>query len=219
MGPRNVQELGEDTVLKPSLRLLLALALPGVSCFAQDFNKWTVEGAAGPTFPSGGAKDRWNTGWNFMLGGGRNFTPHISGVIEFQYDRFGLTNTALQNYSQPDGYNRFWSFTFNPRYDFNPKGRFDGYLTGGYGVYSRTLAFTDPSQIQQYCDPYYGYCQSSGAPVIASYINYRGGVNAGGGVTHTLFGSGLKFFTDVRFNRFLGHTPNDFVTLRFGILY
>lgn len=204
---------------KRSSRLLLVLAVSGLTCMAQDFHRFTFEGGVGPSIPSGSARDRWNTGWNLLFGGGYNFTRHVSGLLEFQYDKFSLTNSALQQYQQPDGFTRFWSITFNPRYDFHPNGKFDGYVTGGYGLYGRELAFTDPSQIQQYCDPYYGYCQTTGAPVIASYTNYHGGVNVGGGIEYSLWGSGLKFFTDVRFNRFFAHTANDFVTIRFGINY
>jgi opacity protein-like surface antigen len=188
-------------------------------CWGQDFHKWTVEGGVGPTLPIGSARDRWNTGWNVLLGGGYNLNSHVSGLLELQYDRFSLSNAALQNFNQPDGYTHFWSLSIDPRYDFNPKGRFDVYATGGYGLFARTLAFTDPSQIQTYCDPYYGFCQTSGAPVIASFTNYHGGINFGGGVSYALGESGFKVFADVRYNQFLAHANNEFVTLSFGLKY
>lgn len=202
-----------------SSKTTLLLLLAGLSCAGQDFHKWAFEAGVGPTIPLGPAKDQWNTGWNFIFGGGYNFTPHVSGLLELQYNRFSLSDAALQNFNQPDGYTHFWSLSLSPRYDFNPHGRFDVYATGGYGLYARTLAFTDPSQIQQYCDPFYGYCQTSGAPVIASFTNYKGGVNLGGGVSYALGSSGLKVFTDVRYNRFLSHTNNEFITLSLGIKY
>jgi len=197
----------------------LLLLVTGLSCDAQDFRKWTVEGGVGPTFPVGAARDQWNTGWNLLFGGGYNFNPHVSGLLEFNYDSFGLSNAALYNFNQPGGYTHFWTISIDPRYDFNPKGRFDVYATGGYGMFARTLAFTDPSQIQTYCDPYYGYCQSSGAPVIASFTTYKGGINAGGGVSYALGDGGLKVFADVRYYRLLSHTSNEFVTLTFGLKY
>lgn len=201
----------------PTYKATLLLFLLGLSCAGQDFHKWTFEGGVGPSFPVASAKDRWNTGLNFLIGGGYNFTPHVSGLLEFQYDHFSLSNSALQAFNQPDGFIRFWSLSLSPRYDFNPQGRFDVYATGGYGLYARELAFTDPSQIQEICDPYYGYCEYSGAPVIASFTNYRGGLNLGGGVSYPLGSSGLKVFTDVRYNRFLSRNSNEFVTLTFGI--
>jgi hypothetical protein len=42
-------------------------------------------------------------------------------------------------------------------------------------------------------------------------------MNLGGGVFYALGSSGLKVFTDARYNRFLSHTSNEFVTLTFGI--
>jgi len=205
--------------MSSSGKATLLLLFAGLSCAGQDFHKLTIEAGAGPTLPIGSAKDRWNTGWNILLGAGYNFTPHIAGLVEFQYDHFSLSNSALQTYNQPDGFIRFWSFSFSPRYDFNPRGKFDVYATGGYGLYGRELAFTDPSQIQQVCDPYYGYCESTRAPVIASFTNYRGGMNLGGGVSYGVGGSGLKFFTDVRYNRFMSHNDNEFITVTLGIKY
>lgn len=202
-----------------SCKALLLLLFAGLSCAGQDFHRLTIEGGAGTSLPIGSAKDRWDSGWNLLLGGGYNFTPHISGLLEFQFDRFPLSTSELQASNQPAGFIRFWSFSFSPRYDFNPKGRFDAYATGGYGLYGRELAYTDPSQIQQICDPYYGYCESTGAPVIASFTTYRGGVNFGGGVSYALVRSGIKLFTDVRYNRFLSHTGNDFITVTVGFHY
>ena len=202
-----------------SSKAALLLFLGAAACAGQEFHKWTFDGGVGPTFPVGTAKDRWNTGWNFALGGGYNFNSHLSGLLELQYDHFNLSDAALISFNQPYGYTKFWTITVNPRYDFNPKGRIGAYATGGYGLYARTLTFTDPSQAVSYCDPYYGYCDTTGAPVIASFTNYKGGVDIGGGVTYALGGTGLKVFTDVRYNRYLSHSNNDFITLRFGIRY
>jgi len=188
-------------------------------CAGQDLSKYTVEGAGGVSFPAGSAKDRLNTGYNFLLGAVWRFTPAFSWLVEFQYDHFSLTNQTLQAFNQPDGFNRFWSLTLNPRYYVHPKGKLSGYGTAGYGIYSRSLAFTDPSQAVGYCDPYYGYCESSGAPIVAEFTNYKGGFNVGGGVSYALGESGFKFVGDLRYNRFLSHANNEFITLSFGILY
>jgi hypothetical protein len=198
------------------LGLSLAAAGQENSSYA---SKFTFEGAGGISVPSGGAADRFNTGWNLLFGGGYRFTKHISGLLEYQFDRFSLTNAVLQNASQPAGFNSYYSFTLNPRYDFTARGPLGGYLTGGYGVYHRTLAFTDPSQAVGYCDPYSGYCENSGAPVVAAFSNVKGGYNLGGGGTYKLGDSGFKVFTDVRFNRFIAHSTNDWVTISFGIQF
>jgi len=182
----------------------------------QEFNHITFEGGVGATIPSGAARDRFTTGFNFLLGGGWNLNPHIAGLLEFQYSHSALTQATLVNFGQADGFNRFWSLTANPRYTFHPQGRLSGYGTAGYGLYSRRLAFTDPSQAGGFCDPFYG-CQTVGAPVVAEVANYKGGFNAGGGVSYLL--GGLHFFGDVRYHRFLSHTYNEFTTLSFGIRY
>lgn len=205
--------------MKRVFATLFAMATLANVSTAQDLSKYTFEGMVGPGFPIGSAKDRLNVGYNFLFGGGLRFNPQWAGLLEFQYDHFSLNTNALQAFSQPDGFNRFWSLTINPRYYIRPSGKLGGYVTAGYGLYSRTLAFTDPSQAVGYCDPYYGDCYSSGAPVIASFTNYKGGFNAGGGVTYALGESGFKFVTDFRYNRFLSKANNEFLTLSFGLLF
>jgi opacity protein-like surface antigen len=200
-------------------RTTVAFLFLSLTLAAQDFSKYTVEGGGGVSVPSGTAADRFNTGWNLLFGGGYNFNRHLAGLLEFQYDRFSLTNAVLQNANQPAGFNSYWGITLNPRYEFNPRGRLSGYVTGGYGLYHRTLAFTDPSQAVGYCDPFSGFCQSSGAPVIAQYTNWKGGYNLGGGADYALGDSGFKLFMDVRFNRFIAHQNNDWVNIAFGIRF
>ena len=208
-----------QTNMKSILAAFLTCAAFASVSTGQDFSKYTFEATVGPSLPTGSAKDRLNTGYNFLLGGGYRFTPNVAGLLEFQYDHFSLTNQTLQAFNQPDGFNRFWSLTINPRYYIHPQGRFSGYGTAGYGLYSRSLAFTDPSQAVDYCDPYYGYCSSSGAPVVAEFTNYKGGFNVGGGLTYAIGDTGFKIVGDVRYNRFLSHANNEFITLSFGILY
>lgn len=197
---------------------LACSALAGIGD-AQVLSKLTFEGGVGPSFPTGSAKNSMNTGYDLLFGAGWKFTPSVATLLEFQYDHSSLTDQTLQAFGQPDGFNRFWSLTFNPRYYIHPHGKISGYGTAGYGLYARSLAFTDPSQAASYCDPYYGYCESSGAPVVAEFTNYKGGFNVGGGLTYAIGDSGLKFVTDVRYNRFLSHANNQFVTLSFGVLY
>ena len=205
--------------MKISIRNVLLCTALASAAFAQDLSKYTFEGGGGVTFPSGSAGSRLNTGYNFLLGGGVRFSPEWAGLLEFQYDHMSLNTQALESFNQPDGFNRFWSLTVNPRYYIHPAGKISGYATAGYGLFARSLAFTDPSQAVGYCDPYYGICDSTGAPVIAEYTNYKGGFNAGGGLTYAIGDTGLKFFTDVRYNRFLSHANNEFITLSFGIVY
>jgi opacity protein-like surface antigen len=198
--------------MKLLLYTLFAAAV--IPAGAQDFSHFTFEGGGGASLPTGQTGDRLNAGWDVLLGGGYKFNKHLSVLLEYQYNRFSLTNLLLQNANQPDGFSTYWSFTLDPRYTVHVKGPLSVYGTGGYGVYHRRIAFTDPSQAADYCDPYTGFC-SGGAPVVAEFDNFKGGFNAGGGALYDL--GGLEFFTDVRYHRFIATHDNNWISLSFGI--
>lgn len=204
-------------------RIVIALAfitLSTLPCRAQEQRKITLEALGGVTFPIGSATNQMTGGYNVLMGAGMNLGPSIAALVEFQYDHLGITQTTLKANNQPAGFNRFWSFSVSPRYYVHRNGKLGGYGTVGAGVYGRELAFTDPSQIQTYCDPYYGEgCESSGAPIVASNTTYRAGFNAGGGLTYSPFANRLKLVTDVRFNRLLANSNNSFITISLGFAY
>jgi hypothetical protein len=203
------------------MKLILStvLALSAVTSVAQGqlMSKLTFEGPAGPAISLGSAESSFNTGYNFVFGAGWKFTAAFSSLLEFQYDHSSLTYRTLQSFCQPDGFNRFWSVTVNPHDYIHRKGKIS-HTTDGYGIYARSLAFTDPSQAVRYGDFNYRYCEGSGAPVVAEFTNYNGGHNVGSGVTYALGDSGLKVIADFRCNRFLSHANNEFATLSLGIL-
>lgn len=200
--------------------LFLLCSFAGSFCAAQELQKFTMEAAGGITLPMGSAKDEMKTGYNVLIGAGWKFTPNIAALVEFQFDRFSLTPATLTANNQTAGFNRFWSFGISPRYYIRPARKLSEYVTVGAGIYGRELAFTDPSQIQTYCDPYYGQgCQSSSAPIVASNTNYKPGISAGGGLAYSPFGTRVKLIVDARYNRFLSHSNNEYVTFSFGFLY
>jgi opacity protein-like surface antigen len=189
-------------------------------CSAQEAQKFTLEALGGVSLPMGSAKDQMKMGYNVLIGAGWRFTPHIAALMEFQLDRFSVTSSTLKAYNQPAGFNRFGSLSLSPRYSVRPAKKLGAYGTAGFGIYGRELAFTDPSQIQTYCDPYNGQgCQSSSAPIVFSHTNYKGGMDVGGGVTYAPTGNRFKLVTDVRYNRFLSHANNEFVTVSLGFSY
>jgi hypothetical protein len=192
----------------------------GAICSAQELQKFTMEALGGYSDPIGSTANELKGGYNILIGAGWNFTPKIGALMEFQYNRFSLTNGTLGAYNQAAGFNRFWSLSVSPRYYIRPTKSLGAYVTGGLGIYGRELAFTDPSQIQTYCDPYYGAgCETSSAPIVASYTNYKAGFNVGGGATYAIFGNRFKMVTDVRYNRFLSNSNNEFVVFSFGFVY
>lgn len=194
--------------------------LAGTLCSAQEAQKFTLEALGGLSLPMGSAKNEMKKGYDVLIGAGWKFTPTITALAEFQFDHFSLTPANLKANNEPAGFGRFWSFSLSPRYNIRPEHKLSEYVTVGAGIYSREVAYTDPSQIQTYCDPYYGQgCQSSSAPIIASTMNYNAGFNAGGGLMYSPFGTRVKLVTDVRYNRVLSHTNNEFVTISLGFIY
>ena len=63
--------------------------------------------------------------------------------IDFGYNRM---NSQQYNQQLNIGANlTVWNLTLNPTVQFNPKGRFGAYVTGGYGLYSRRVQITQAS--------------------------------------------------------------------------
>lgn len=187
---------------------------------AQEAQKFTMEALGGVSMPMGSAKDTMKLGYEVLIGAGWKFTPALTGLVEFQYDHFALTRATLTANNQPGGFTRIWSFNLSPRYYFRPNRKLSEYVTVGGGIYGRELVYNDPSQVQTYCDPYYGEgCETSTPPVLYSNTTYRGGFDAGGGIAYSPFGTRVKLVTDVRYNRVLSHTNNSFVTVSLGFVY
>jgi hypothetical protein len=194
--------------------------LAGTLCPAQEAQKFTMEVLGGLSLPMGSAKNEMKKGYDVLIGAGWKFTPKITAMAELQFDRFSLTPATLKANNEPAGFNRFWSFSLSPRYYIRPEHKLSEYVTVGAGIYGRELAYTDPSQVQTYCDPYNNEgCETSKAPIIASTINYKAGISAGGGIMYSPFGTRVKLVTDVRYNRFLSHANNEFVTISLGFVY
>src|SRR5207247_1746093 len=112
---------------------------------AQNTSKFTFEIGGGFTEPVQHTPNRLDTGFNFTVGGGMNFTPHFGVVGEFGYNELGVTSRVLQAEGVPNGTGRIYSLTLNPIVHFNPRGRFDAYIVGGGGYYRRTIEFTEPT--------------------------------------------------------------------------
>jgi opacity protein-like surface antigen len=199
---------------------VVLIFLAGTLCTAQEAPKFTMEALGGISLPMGSAKNEMKFGYDVLIGAGWKFKPSITAMMEFQFDRFSLTPAYLKANSEPAGFNRLVSFSLSPRYYFRPEHKLSEYVTAGAGIYGRELAYTDPSQVQTYCDPYYGEgCQTSSAPIIASTTNYNAGINVGGGILYSPFGTRVKLVTDVRYNRLLSRVSNEFVTVSLGFVY
>jgi len=109
----------------------------------------------------------------------------------------------------------------NPTYRFGTERKFGGYITGGYGVYTRTANLTRPGVVPGIiCDPWIGFCYSGAyyADIIyRSNSTTKGGWDFGGGLTYQL-SDGLKFYTELRYYNILTTTVRTkLLPLTFGL--
>src|SRR3954468_17887716 len=126
----------------PRYFFLLSVILASVISLnvnAQENTQWhhynfNVGGGVTPTV--GADSSRLNTGWNFVAGGGYNFTRAFGIVGEYMVNQMGISNGVLQQLNVPGGSGTIWSLTANPTVRINPNGRVGGYVIGGGGVYT-----------------------------------------------------------------------------------
>ena len=180
---------------------------------------------AGFTIPVGTSdtnqiQNRLDYGWNVMGGVGPRW-----GAFSLPVD-FGYSRMNTKNYIPGlniDGNMGVWNLTLNPTVTLNPHGRVGLYFTGGYGLYSRRL------QIVRWdyeggvvCDPWWGFCWGGTYPVgniLGEHTTYKGGWNAGVGVTIGGPFSG-KFFVESRFHQMLTDgASTTYVPITFGFRF
>jgi opacity protein-like surface antigen len=206
--------------------------LPAIICLlftmparAQDFGFLkgaTASAGAGFTFPVGTISDHSKLGWNFTASAGPRF-DRFTLTLDFSLHYLPVKNSFHDPNSNVDISNgsevRIYSFTLNPGYQFIKHERFSSYVSGGYGVYNRTLLLASPGPVPlEVCDDFWGVCVTNAAPGVSGTGDgsiTKGGYNAGGGVN---FGSNVKFFIDARYHHmFISRSPTQLIPLTFGI--
>lgn len=189
---------------------------------AQD-KHFNVSAGAGFSSPVADASGNLKTGWNVGFRGGLNLSPNLLADLDFSYNRWGLTDAALANFGEPNGYADVWSLTFTPVIRFAPHSRIDPYVLAGYGLYHRGLTLTRPANVNTvFCDEFFGFCFPATVTVdqvVASFSTYKAGFNAGGGFEFGLGSRGLKAFAEARYNdMFTTRGPDfEFVPVTLGI--
>jgi len=185
---------------------------------ADGSNKYTFAGGGGFTMPTGSSGKELGTSFKFQVGGGYNFSKKFAVLLQYDYDKFGLTggnitrqmgrynalgladqNNNLIDFSGLDGNSHMWSLTLNPMYTFYQADSLGAYVIGGGGFYRKTTNFTLP-QTGVYCD-FFGFCyQFTQNQTFDHYSNNAGGVNGGVGFTYRFsrFAS-EKLFAEVRY--------------------
>ena len=160
---------------------------------------------AGPAVPLNPIGSRLDTGWNVSAGAG--VTGKYAGInLDFMYNDYGINQNALNQVQAPDGHARVWAFTLDPVFHLNARedARADFYITGGGGIYHRTVEFTQPAiATVTVFDPWWGVFYPANIltnQIIGSYGVYKGGVDGGAGVSIRLGSSRAKLFGEARFH-------------------
>ena len=160
-----------------------------------------------------------NRGWNGAAGAGIS-NDNLGLMVDFTFADMPITRTTLDNVGVPDGSTRFWAITLDPVLHVTQRGPVDFYVTGGGGLYHRTVEFTQPviSTVTAF-DPWFGFYPANIASnqVIDSFGVYKGGINGGAGVSFRI-GGGAKIFAEARYHHmFTSALDSNFIPVTFGI--
>ncbi len=166
---------------------------------------------------------RIDNGWNVSAGAG--VTGRWAGVnLNFTYNDFGINQAALDAVQAPNGSTRIWAFTLDPvvhvrRSENSPV---DFYITGGGGIYHRTVEFTQPAVATvTVFDPWWGAFYPTDIltnQVIGSYSVYKGGVDGGAGLNFRLGHSRAKLFAEAKFHHmFTRRVDTNFIPVTIGL--
>ncbi len=198
--------------------ICLAVAAPS---HAQGFLRhFTSQFGTGFSLPVGATNDHAGVGGNFVAAAGPRFNSRTSVMLDFSYhatDLDALNSGGTDTVLEADM--RLWSLTLNPVFQYVRTESFTSYVTGGYGVYNRTLQLTraefEPAIV---CDDWWDICTASvvsGDAVIGRRSTYKGGFNVGTGVA---FGAHAKFFVEARYHRmFTTNKDTSLVPITCGI--
>ncbi len=179
--------------------------------YSDDSLKFTVYGGGGATVPLTNTSKYLTPNFNIQAGVGYRFNRHFELPVEFDWDQFGATKTALDNqigiYDSLFGDNsvnyvldsnsHIWSFSLQPTYTFYAGPRWGAYVKAGVGFYHKVANFTLPSA--QF-DCYY-YCGIYEANYNLDYYTSNApGYDAGFGLTYKFSpDSHARFYMEGRY--------------------
>jgi hypothetical protein len=178
---------------------------------SDDSLKFTVYGGAGATVPLADASNYLRPNFDIQAGVGYRFNRRLELPVEFDWDQFGFTKSALDNqiaiYDSIfgagsvnrllDGNSHIWSFSLQPTYTFYSRGTWGAYVKAGVGFYHKVANFTLPSA-QFEC---FDFC---GIDVthfnLDHYTSNAPGYDAGFGITTRLSpDSHARFYAEARY--------------------
>ena len=200
--------------------LLSVLCLGSLPVCAQ-FSRFTGFVGAGVTAPVNPIASRLNLGWNASGGAGINFNHHFGVMLDFTFNEMGINSTSLLQAQAPGGSVRTWGFTLDPIVHVTQEGPVDVYVTGGGGIYKRTVEYTQPAiGTTTVFDPWFGFYPAAFTTneVIGSFGQYKGGINGGAGVSVHLRNTKAKLFAEARYHHiFTRNVPTDIIPVTFGV--
>jgi opacity protein-like surface antigen len=203
-----------------STLILLSLCLES---HAQAEHRFTVGGGAGVSPVVGDSGKRLDNGWHITVGGGYNFTSHLSTTIDYSYNGYGVSSRVLNEAQVPGANAHMWSVTANPKLSLTRlSNRFAPYVVGGVGYYRRTVEFTQPAVVPVFVfDPFFGVFFNTLVPadqVLGKISRGGAGGSLGGGFEIKLPKAGLKFYTEARYHYAdTGRIPTRMVPVTFGV--
>ncbi|HWC97296.1 MAG TPA: hypothetical protein VG456_11115 [Candidatus Sulfopaludibacter sp.] len=158
---------------------------------------------AGPTVPLNPTASRTDdVGWNIAAGAGVS-NNHLGLMLDFMFNDIGVNSNVLNQVGAPNGVVRTWGFTLDPVIHVTQEGPADIYFTGGGGIYHRTVEFSQPGVAETtFFDPWFGFYPGlvGTNQILASYSQYKGGLDGGVGASFKLGNSRLKAFVEARYH-------------------
>jgi len=203
-------------------KLIFSLSLCGLAALpvCAQTSRFTGFVGGGFTTPINPIGSRLDTGWNVTAGAGVNANRHVGLMLDFMYNENPINGTFLNQVQAPDGHVRVWGFTLDPVFHVTTEGPVDFYVTGGGGIYHRTVEYTQPVvQSGVFFDPWFGYYPAAFGTdqVIGSYGQYKGGVDGGVGMSFKLGRSNVKAFAEARYHHiFTRNVETDIIPVSFG---
>jgi hypothetical protein len=165
----------------------------------------------GATVPLGNSAKYLTPNFSIQAGVGPRFGKHFEVPVEFDWDQFGFTQSALDNqigiYDSVfsggsvkyllDGNSHIWSFSVEPTFTFYSRGAWGAYVKAGVGYYHKVANFTLPSERVD-CYYYCGIYESNYN--IDHYTSNAPGYDAGFGLTWRLApDSRARFYAEGRY--------------------
>jgi len=206
--------------MKKIASFLSLCCLASLPAYAQ-FSHFTGFIGGGFTPPINPIGSRLDTGWNISAGAGVNASHHLGLMLDFMFNDMAINRTFLAQANAPDGTVRIWGFTLDPVFHVTQEGPVDFYVTGGGGIYHRTVEYTQPALTTGlFFDPWFGFYPAAFTTnqIIGSFGQYKGGLNAGLGFSVKLGSSKVKVFAEARYHHiFTRNVGTDIIPVTFGL--